>query len=196
MVIFQCHFGFQGVHPYTKESHIEVWEWVLLWGIKFPKWQFPISVCWYSSDLLLSITSRWDGRPQSILDAHAWLMYLDCHLRNWFGFYWGYFTSMIRSTPGKGPRFEKEISTLESGCMLKFQGCKGYQKSLRKKAFGIEILHNSVHTLSGKSKHVQYYKTCFLDTILKHFFSTQHRLSLFCEVVGASRYSFVNLNVL
>lgn len=31
---------------------------------------------------------------------------------------------------------------------------------------------------------------------IKHFFSTQHRLSLFCEVVGASRYSYVNLNVL
>lgn len=33
-------------HPYTKESYIEVWQWVLLWGIKLPKWQFPISVCW------------------------------------------------------------------------------------------------------------------------------------------------------
>ena len=31
---------------------------------------------------------------------------------------------------------------------------------------------------------------------IKHFFLTQHRLSLFCEVVGASRYSYVNLNVL
>ena len=71
---------------------------------------------------------------------------------------------MIRSTPGKGPRFEKEISTLESGCMLKFQGCKGYQKKFRNKAFGMEILHNSVHTLSRKPKHVQYYKTIFLET--------------------------------
>ena len=62
------------------------------------------------------------------------------------------------------PWWWDEISTLESGCMLKFQGCKGYQLILRNKAFGIEILHNSVHTLSGKSKHVQYYKTIFLET--------------------------------
>ena len=64
------------------------------------------------------------------------------------------------------PWWWDEISTLESGCMLKFQGCKGYQKGLRNKAFGTEILHNSVHTLSRKPKYVQYYKAFFLDTAL------------------------------
>ena len=47
--------------------------------------------------------------------------------------------------------------------MLKFQVCN--IEILRNKAFGMEILYNSVHTLSRKPKYVQcLYKTFFLDT--------------------------------